>query len=48
MQVFGQTAVQGVTWLVQVMGLNLNQSTNAGTTAATNAPTDQQSTPANV
>lgn len=48
-QAFGQTAVQGVTWLVQVMGLNLNQSTNAGTTAASNAPTDQQqSTPANV
>ncbi|CAI6351811.1 unnamed protein product [Macrosiphum euphorbiae] len=45
-QAFGQTAVQGVTWLVQAMGLNLNQSTNAGTTAA---PTGQQPpTPANV
>lgn len=47
-QAFGQTAVQGVTWLVQVMGLNLNQSTNAGTAAASNAQTGQQPTPANV
>jgi len=46
LQAFGQTAVQGVTWLVQAMGLNLNQSTNAGTTAA---PTGQQPpTPSNL
>ncbi|KAL4121640.1 hypothetical protein QTP88_014109 [Uroleucon formosanum] len=48
-QAFGQTAVQGVTWLVHVMGLNLNQSTNAGTATASNAPTGQQQpAPANV
>jgi len=48
-QAFGQTAVQGVTWLVHAMGLNLNQSTNAGTTGASNGATGQQQpTPANV
>uniref|UniRef100_A0A2S2QEU3 DUF4773 domain-containing protein n=3 Tax=Sipha flava TaxID=143950 RepID=A0A2S2QEU3_9HEMI len=33
-QAFGETAVQGVTWLVNVMGLNVNQSNNNGTAAA--------------
>jgi len=49
-QAFGETAVQGVTWLVHAMGLNLNQSINTGTTAASNTGVtgQQQPTPANV
>lgn len=50
-QAFGETAVQGVTWLVHAMGLNLNQSNNTGASSAAAAAssTDQQpSTPANV
>lgn len=43
MQAFGETAVQGVTWLVQAIGLNLNQSN--GTAAASNGVTDQQQSP---
>jgi len=35
--------VQGVTWLVQAMGLNLNQSNNTGATTASNGVTGQQS-----
>lgn len=34
-QAFGETAVQGVTWLVHAMGLNVNQSNNAAATGAT-------------
>lgn len=30
LQAFGETAVQGVTWLVNAMGLNLNQSASSG------------------
>lgn len=38
-QAFGETAVQGVTWLVNAMGLNLNQSNNtSGAGAAASAP----------
>lgn len=33
-QAFGETAVQGVTWLVNVMGLNVNQSNNNGTASS--------------
>ncbi|XP_060851069.1 uncharacterized protein LOC132929612 [Rhopalosiphum padi] len=48
-QAFGETAVQGVTWLVHAMGLNLNQSNNTGTITASNGVTGQQQpTPANV
>jgi hypothetical protein len=48
-QAFGETAVQGVTWLVHAMGLNLNQSNNTGTITASNGVTGQQQpTPASV
>lgn len=43
MQAFGETAVQGVTWLVNAMGLNVNQPN--GTAAASNGATDQQQPP---
>lgn len=53
-QAFGETAVQGVTWLVNVMGLNVNQSNYTSgaatpapvTTAASNQTPDQQRPPA--
>lgn len=56
-QAFGETAMQGVTWLVHVMGLNLNQvpnnNNNNSTTTITGATEQQQqaptqSTPTNV
>lgn len=53
-QAFGETAVQSVTWLVNVMGLNVNQSNNTSAaatpapanTAASNQAPDQQQPPA--
>lgn len=41
MQAFGETAVQGIKWLVSSIGMNLNQSNNS-TNAVPNAPIDQQ------
>lgn len=35
-QAFGETAVQGVTWLVHAMGLNLNQPNGSTANGATN------------
>lgn len=44
MQAFGETAVQGVSWLVHAMGLNnLNQPN--GTAATSNGGVDQQQPP---
>ncbi|XP_050520983.1 uncharacterized protein LOC126894195 [Daktulosphaira vitifoliae] len=41
MQVFGETAVQGVTWLASVMGVNFNQSINS---LETSSSTEKQPT----
>ncbi|XP_050421941.1 uncharacterized protein LOC126834213 [Adelges cooleyi] len=49
-QAFGLTAVQGVTWLANVMGLSLNQTNNASATPSSteqqpSAPTSPQQSP---